>query len=57
MVRDYYDSENGNPIPPHMLLFPISSNVFYMHHPTNRIARTTAFVTSLVKPWLEQEIA
>ena len=36
MVKDYYDSEKGNPLPPHMLLFPISSKGFNMHHPTYR---------------------
>ena len=25
MVKDYSDSERGNPLPPHGLLFPISS--------------------------------
>ena len=39
MVEDHSDSEKGNPLPPHRLLFPI-----YMHHPTDRIAHTTAFV-------------
>ena len=58
MVTDYCDSEKGNPLPPHGLLFPISSKgFFYMHHPTDRIARTTAFVTPVVKHWLEREIA
>ena len=28
-----------------------------MHHPTDRIAHTTAFVTPVVESWLEQEIA
>ena len=27
-----------------------------MHHPTDRIAHTTAFVTPVVEHWLEQEI-
>ena len=30
---------------------------FYMHHPTDRIAHTMAFVTPVVGHWLEQEIA
>ena len=30
---------------------------FYMHHPTDRIAHTTAFVTPVVELWLEPEIA
>ena len=25
MVKDHYDSEKGNPLPPHRLFFPISS--------------------------------
>ena len=28
-----------------------------MHHPTNRIIHTTAFVTPVVEHWLEREIA
>ena len=28
-----------------------------MHHPTDRITHTTAFVTPGVEHWLEQEIA
>ena len=28
-----------------------------MHHPTDRIAYTTAFVTPVVELWLEREIA
>ena len=31
--------------------------LFYMHHPTDRIAHTTAFVTPVVEHWLEREIA
>ena len=30
---------------------------FYMYHPTDRIAHTMAFVTPVVKYWLEQELA
>ena len=29
---------------------------FYMHHPTDRIAHTTAFVTPVVEHWPEREI-
>ena len=32
-VKDHSDSERGNPLPPHGLLFPINSKVVYMHHP------------------------
>ena len=31
--------------------------IFYMHHPTDRITHTTAFVTPVVEHWLEREIA
>ena len=42
MVKDHSDSERGNPLPPHRLLFPISSKgSFYMHRPTDMIAHTT----------------
>ena len=58
MVKNHSDSERGNLLPPHGLLFPISSKgSFFMHHPTDRIAHTTAFVTPVVEHWLEREIA
>ena len=54
MVKDHSDSEKGNPLPPHRLLFSINSKVFfYIHHPTDRVA----FVTPVVEHWLEREIA
>ena len=46
MVKDHSDSEKGNPLP-----------FFYMHHPTDRITHTTAFVTPVVEYLLEREIA
>ena len=52
MVKDHSDSERENPLPPHRLLFPISSN-----HPTDKIIHTTAFVTLVMEHWLEREIA
>ena len=48
MVKDYSDSERGNPLPPHGLLFPISSKGSFTTH-------TTAFVTQVVEHWLERE--
>ena len=58
MVKDHSNSERENPVPPHGLLFPINSKVFfYMHHPTDRIAYTMAFVTPVVEQWLWREIA
>ena len=50
MVKDHSDSERGNPLPPHGLLF-------YMHHPTDRIIHITAFGTPVMEHWLEREIA
>ena len=50
MVKDHSDSERGNPLPPHRLLFPIfQQGLFYMRHPTDKIAYTTAFVTPVVE--------
>ena len=57
MVKDHSDSERGNPLLPHGLLLSINSKVFYMHHPTDRITHTTAFVTPVMEHWLEREIA
>ena len=59
MVIEHSDSERGNPLTPlHGLLFPISNKgYFYMHHTTDMIAHTTAFVTPVVEHWLEREIA
>ena len=55
MVKDHSDSEKGNPLPPHMLLFPINSKgSLYMYHPTDMIAHTKAFVTPVVEHWLER---
>ena len=35
----------------------LEQGFFYMHHPTDRITHTTAFVTPVVEHWLEREIA
>ena len=37
--------------------FRLAEGFFYMHHPTDRIAHITAFVTPVVEHWLEREIA
>ena len=34
----------------------LEQGFFYMHHPTDRITHTTAFVTPVVEHWLEREI-
>ena len=57
MVKNHTDSERGNLLPPHGLLFLISSKGSYVHHPTDRITHTTGFVTPIVEHWLEREIA
>ena len=58
MVKDNSNSEKENPLPPHGLLFLISSKgFFYMQHPTDRLAHTTDFVKPVVEHWLEREIA
>ena len=57
MVKDHSDSERGNPLPPHRLLFPINSKgSFICTIPTDRITHTTAFVTPVMEHWLEREI-
>ena len=54
MVKDHSDSKRGNPLPPHGLLFLISSKgSFICNHPTDRIAHTTVFVTPVMEDWLE----
>ena len=56
MVKDHSQREDHS-LQPHSLLFPISSNFFYMDHPINRVAHTMDNDTPLVEHWLEQEIA
>ena len=55
MVKDHSDSKRGNPLPPHGLLFLISSKGSFIC--TDMIAHTTAFVTPVVGHLMEQEIA
>ena len=33
---------------------PLKQGLFYMYHPTDRIAHTTAFVTPVLEHWLER---
>ena len=58
MIKDHSDSERRNLLPPlHRLLFLITSkDFFYMHHTSDRIAHTMAFVTPVVEHWMEREI-
>ena len=55
IVKDHSNSERGNQLPPHGLLFPISSKGLYASS-TDKITHITAFVIQVVGHWLEQEI-
>ena len=57
MIKDYSDSEKGNPLPPHRLLLSINSKGSFICTIPDRIAHTTAFVTPVMEHWLEREIA
>ena len=57
MVKDHSDSERGNPLLPHGLLFQINSKGSFICTIPDRIAHTTAFVTPVMEHWLEREIA
>ena len=37
-----------------VLTTELQQGFFYMHHPTDRIAHTTAFVTPVMEYWMEQ---
>ena len=50
MVKDHSDSEKGNPLPPHRLLFSINSKGSF-------ILTIPQTCTSIVEHWLEREIA
>ena len=53
MLKDHSDDEKGNPLPGQRDIWTKQKGFFYMHHPTERIAHTTAFVTQVVEHWLE----
>ena len=57
MVKEHSDSERGNPLPPHGLLFSINSKGSFICTIPDRIAHTTAFVTPVVEHCLERDIA
>ena len=55
MVKDHSDNEIGNPLSPYGQLSDLQQGFFYMHHPTDRIAHTTAFVKpSWSTGWYEE---
>ena len=51
MVKDLSDSERGNTAC--TVVFNYQLEFCYMHHHTDRIAHTTAFVAPVVEQWLE----
>ena len=53
MVKDHSESERRNLLPPHGLLFPITSKGSFICIIPDRITHTTAFVTPVVENWLE----
>ena len=56
MSSDHSDSERGNPLPPHRLLFSIKQQgIFYMHFFIDRTVHTTAFDKPVVDHCLERE--
>ena len=57
MVKDHSDSERGNLLPPHGLLFLISSKDYFTCIIPERITHTTALASPVVEHWLEREIA
>ena len=57
MVKDHSDSERGNPLPPHGLLFPISTRVL-LYAPSNRQDSTYDDLSYTSRGiWLEREIS
>ena len=57
MVKDHSDSLRVTRCRHIGYSFQSAARVFFMHHHTDRITHTTAFVTPIVEHWLEQEIA
>ena len=47
----------GNPLPPHRLLFDKQQGIFYMHFSIDRTVHTMAFDKPVVDHWLERKIA
>ena len=72
MVKDHSDSEKGNPLPPHTLLFPIKSKgsfictipqtelhipqPLYLFRPYPKRVLAATLPSSNVEYWLEREI-
>ena len=56
MVKDHSDSDRKPAAATWATLSEYQQGLFYMHHTTDRIAHTTAFVRPVVEQWLEWEI-
>ena len=53
MVKDHVDVDRWTLWPPHHgLLFLISHKIYFMHHPTDMMIHTIAFVTPVAENWL-----
>ena len=58
MVKDHSDSEKETLYICYSFLLAARGHLnFYMHHPTERIIHTMAFVTPVVELWMEYKIA
>ena len=57
MVKYHSDSEMKPTAATWATLSDKQQVFFYIHHPTDRILHTTAFVTPVVEHWLERKIA
>ena len=57
MVKYHSDSERKPAAATWATLSDYQQGFFYMHHPTDRIAHTVAFVTPVMEHWLERKIA
>ena len=57
MVKDHSDSEKGNPLPPHRLLFPISTKGSFICIIPQTGLHIPQPVTSVVEHWLGRKIA
>ena len=55
MVKDHSDSETGNPLPPHGLLFPNSSKGSFICNIPDRITHTTGFGSFIYAPSHRQD--
>ena len=57
MIKDYSNSERGNPLPPHGLLFPISSKGSLYAPPHTQDITYHSLCYTIVEHWLEQVLA